>query len=185
MTTKEWEKHTLEEDRKIRKKIDKYRNKGTNRVILGLLIALFGFDSLNDVIKQFTKVATEYTKTAGKKNMSLDVIAGAVKAGSQETDGRLAMVALAFILLALAVFFWAVTARNKADAIETKMFRWMPDEEEEIKKNVRWLLKEIYKLTRYKKLKPKEEHEKAVLVEGGHIVLNKGYRENTEKYKAL
>lgn len=296
MTSKEWEKHTLEEDRKIRKKIDKYRNKGTNRVILGLLIALFGFDSLNDVIKQFTKVATEYTKTAGKKNMSLDVIAGAVKAGSQETDGRLAMAALAFILLALAVFFWAVTARNKADAIETKMFRWMPDEaeiadirkrfdndfvrgvlskisdietesvtvaldgiyidnndgevsynfnkegyrkltnyeskqlaffigseafpegfilhqlkkhatvydsyargyaetgeihvkapdeEEEIKKNVRWLLKEIYKLTRYKKLKPKEEHEKAVLVEGGHIVLNKGYRENTEKYKAL
>ena len=113
MTSKEWEKHTLEEDRKIRKKIDKYRNKGTNRVILGLLIALFGFDSLNDVIKQFTKVATEYTKTAGKKNMSLDVIAGAVKAGSQETDGRLAMAALAFILLALAVFFWAVTARNK------------------------------------------------------------------------
>lgn len=105
MTSKEWEKHTLEEDRKIRKKIDKYRNKGTNRVILGLLIALFGFDSLNDVIKQFTKVATEYTKTAGKKNMSLDVIAGAVKAGSQETDGRLAMAALAFILLALAVFF--------------------------------------------------------------------------------
>jgi hypothetical protein len=206
------------------------------------------------------------------------------------------MAALAFILLALAVFFWAVTARNKADAIETKMFRWMPDEAEiadirkrfdndfvrgvlskisaietesvtvaldgiyidnndgevsynfnkegyrkltnyeskqlaffigseafpegfiihqlkknataydnyyrgytetgeirekapdeteEIKKNLRWLLKEIATLTDNKKLMPKAEPVKSVTVEGGHIVLNKGYSENSEKYKAL
>jgi hypothetical protein len=296
MTSKEWEKQILDGDRKIKKKIDKYRNKGTRRVILGLIVALFGINSLNDVIQKFTKVATEYTKTTGKNSMSLDVIAGAVRAGAIGTDSKAAMASLALILLAIAVFMWAVMARNKADAIETKMFKWMPDEaeiadirkrfdndfvrgvlskisgsetesvtvaldgividnndgevsynfnregyrrltnyeskqlaffigseafpegfilhqlkkhatvydsyargyaetgeihvkapdeEEEIKKNVRWLLKEIYKLTRYKKLKPKEEHEKAVLVEGGHIVLNKGYRENTEKYKAL
>ena len=296
MTSKEWEKQTLDGDRKIKKKIDKYRNKGTRRVILGLIVALFGFDSLNDVIKKFTKVATEYTKTAGQKHMSLEVVAGAVKAGANGTDSRLAMASLALILLAIAVFVWAVTARNKADSIETKMFRWMPDEaeiadirkrfdndfvrgvlskisagetesvtvaldgiqidnndgevsfnfnregfrrltnyeskqlaffigseafpdgfilhqikkhamvfdnyargyvetgeihekapneEEELRKNVRWLQKEIYKLTRYKKIKPREESVKAALVEGGHIVLNKGYSENSEKYKEL
>lgn len=294
MTSKDWEKHTIDGDRKVRKRIEKHRKKSTRRVFLGIVIALFGFDYLNDVIKTFTKVAGQYTKEAGKR--SLDVVAGAIKAGAQGTDGRLVTVALVLILLAFAVFIWAVMAKNKADAIEREMFKWepgedeiadlrkrfdnefirgvlnkisaretesvtvsldgimidnndgevsfnfnregfrrltnyeskqlaffigteafpdgfilhqikrhatvydsyargymetgeirekAPDEEEELRKNVRWLQKEIYKLTRYRKLKPREEHEKAVLIEGGHIVLNKGYRENSEKYKAL
>lgn len=296
MTSKEWEKQILDGDRKIKKKIEKYRNKGTRRVILGLIVALFGINSLNDVIQKFTKVATEYAKTTGKNSMSLDVIAGAVRAGANGTDSKAAMASLALILLAIAVFVWAVMARNKADAIETKMFKWMPDEaeiadirkrfdndfvrgvlskisgsetesvtvaldgividnndgevsynfnregyrrltnyeskqlaffigseafpdgfiihqikkhamvfdnyargyvetgeihekapneEEEIRKNVRWLQKEIYKLTRYRKIKPRKESAKAALVEGGHIVLNKGYTENSDKYKPL
>ncbi len=294
MTSKDWEKHTLDGDRKVRKRIEEHRKKSTRRVFLGIVIALFGFDYLNDVIKTFTKVAGAYTKEAGKK--SLDVVAGAVKAGAQGTDGRIVTVALVLILLAFAVFIWAVTAKNKADEIEREMFRWEPGEdeiadlrkrfdnefirgvlnkisaretesvtvsldgimidnndgevsfnfnregfrrltnyeskqlaffigteafpdgfilhqikrhatvydnyargylevgevwekapgEEEIaKKNVRWLLKEIVRLTGYKKLKIKDEPVKQVSVEGGHIVLNKGYSENSEKYKAL
>lgn len=294
MTSKEWEKHTLDGDRKIKKRIEKQRKKGTRRVILGIFIALFGFDYLNDVIKTFTKVAGQYTKEAGKR--SLDVVAGAFKAGAEGTDCKLVTAALVLILLAFAVFIWAVMAKNKADEIEREMFRWEPGEdeiadlrkrfdnefirgvlnkisaretesvtvsldgitidnndgevsfnfnregfmrltnyeskqlaffigteafpdgfilhqikrhatvydnyargylevgevwekapgEEEIaKKNVRWLLKEIVRLTGYKKLKIKDEPVKQVSVEGGHIVLNKGYGENSEKYKAL
>ena len=294
MTSKEWEKHSLDGDRKIKKRIEKQRKKGTRRVILGIFIALFGFDYLNDVIKTFTKVAGQYTKEAGKN--SLAVVAGAFKAGAEGTDSKLVTAALVLILLALAVFIWAVMAKNKADAIEREMFKWEPGEaeiadlrkrfdndfvrgvlskvsatgtesvtvaldgilidnndgevsfnfnregyrrltnyeskqlaffigteafpdgfilhqikrhatvydnyargylevgevwekapgEEEIaKKNVRWLLKEIVRLTGYRKLKIKDEPVKQVSVEGGHIVLNKGYSENSEKYKAL
>ena len=46
-------------------------------------------------------------------------------------------------------------------------------------------MKEIATLTRNKKLMPKEEHVKVAVVVGGHIVINKGYTENSEKYKAL
>ena len=296
MTSKEWEKHTLDGDRKIKKRIEKHRKRSTIRVFLGIVVALFGFDSLNDVIKRFTKLAVEYTKAAGKKSMSLDVASGALKAGAEGTDSKLAIASLILIILAIAVFIWAVMAKNKADEIEREMFKWMPGEEEiadlrkrfdndfvrgvlskisasdtesvtvaldgilidnndgevtynfnregyrrltnyeskqlaffigteafpdgfilhqvkkhatvydnyargylevgevwekapgedEIaKKNVRWLLKEIVRLTGYKKLKIKDEPVKAAVVEGGHIVLNKGYSENTEKYKAL
>jgi hypothetical protein len=294
MTSKEWEKHTLDGDRKIKKRIERHRKKSTRRVILGIFIALFGFDYLNDVIKTFTKVAGAYTKEAGEK--SLEVVAGAFKAGAQGTDSRLVTAALVLILLAFAVFLWAVTAKNKADEIEREMFKWEPGEdeiadlrkrfdnefvrdvlsgisasetesvtvaldgitidnndgevsfnfnregfrrltnyeskqlaffigtesfpdgfilhqikrhatvydnyargylevgevwekapgEEEIaKKNVRWLLKEIVRLTGYKKLKIKDEPVKQTSIEGGHIVLNKGYKENIEKYKVL
>jgi hypothetical protein len=296
MTSKEWEKQTLEGDRKIQKKIGKYRSKSTRRVLLGIFVAFFAFDTLNDVIKKFSKAASEYTKAAGKKSMSLDVVAGAFKAGSQGTDNRLSMAALVLIVLMLAVFYWAVLTRNKADEIERKMFKWVPSEEEiadirkrfdndfvrgvlsrisatdtesvtvsldgilienndgeviynfnregyrkltnyeskhlayfigseafpdgfilhqlkrhatvydnyargylevgeiwekgpgedEIaRKNLRWLLKEISTLTGYRKLKPKEEPIKGAVIEGGHIVLNKGYKENIERYKAL
>ena len=294
MTSKDWEKHTIDGDRKVRKRIEKHRKKSTRRVFLGIVIALFGFDYLNDVIKTFTKVAGQYTKEAGKN--SLAVVAGAFKAGAEGTDSKLVTAALVLILLALAVFIWAVMAKNKADAIEREMFKWEPGEaeiadlrkrfdndfvrgvlskvsatgtesvtvaldgilidnndgevsfnfnregyrrltnyeskqlaffigteafpdgfilhqikrhatvydnyargylevgevwekapgEEEIaKKNVRWLLKEIVRLTGYRKLKIKDEPVKQVSVEGGHIVLNKGYSENSEKYKAL
>ena len=294
MTSKEWEKHSLDGDRKIKKRIEKQRKKGTRRVILGIFIALFGFDYLNDVIKTFTKVAGQYTKEAGKN--SLAVVAGAFKAGAEGTDSKLVTAALVLILLALAVFIWAVMAKNKADAIEREMFKWEPGEaeiadlrkrfdndfvrgvlskvsatgtesvtvaldgilidnndgevsfnfnregyrrltnyeskqlaffigteafpdgfilhqikrhatvydnyargylevgevwekapgEEEIaKKNVRWLLKEIVRLTGYKKLKIKDEPVKQTSIEGGHIVLNKGYSENSDKYRSL
>ena len=294
MTSKEWEKHTLDGDRKIKKRIEKHRKKSTRRVILGIFIALFGFDYLNDVIKTFTKVAGAYTKEAGEK--SLEVVEGAFKAGAQGTDSRLVTAALVLILLAFAVFLWAVTAKNKADEIEREMFKWEPSEdeiadlrkrfdnefvrdvlsgisasetesvtvaldgitidnndgevsfnfnregfrrltnyeskqlaffigtesfpdgfilhqikrhatvydnyargylevgevwekapgEEEIaKKNVRWLLKEIVRLTGYKKLKIKDEPVKQTSIEGGHIVLNKGYSENSDKYRSL
>ena len=294
MTSKEWEKHTLDGDRKIKKRIEKHRKKSTRRVILGIFIAFFGFDYLNDVIKTFTKVAGAYTKEAGEK--SLEVVAGAFKAGAQGTDSRLVTAALVLILLAFAVFLWAVTAKNKADEIEREMFKWEPSEdeiadlrkrfdnefvrdvlsgisasetesvtvaldgitidnndgevsfnfnregfrrltnyeskqlaffigtesfpdgfilhqikrhatvydnyargylevgevwekapgEEEIaKKNVRWLLKEIVRLTGYKKLKIKDEPVKQTSIEGGHIVLNKGYSENSDKYRSL
>jgi hypothetical protein len=294
MTSKEWEKHTLDGDRKIKKRIERHRKKSTRRVILGIFIALFGFDYLNDVIKTFTKVAGAYTKEAGEK--SLEVVAGAFKAGAQGTDSRLVTAALVLILLAFAVFLWAVTAKNKADEIEREMFKWEPGEdeiadlrkrfdnefvrdvlsgisasetesvtvaldgitidnndgevsfnfnregfrrltnyeskqlaffigtesfpdgfilhqikrhatvydnyargylevgevwekapgEEEIaKKNVRWLLKEIVRLTGYKKLKIKDEPVKQTSIEGGHIVLNKGYSENSDKYRSL
>ena len=294
MTSKEWEKHTLDGDRKIKKRIEKHRKKSTRRVILGIFIALCGFDYLNDVIKTFTKVAGAYTKEAGEK--SLEVVAGAFKAGAQGTDSRLVTAALVLILLAFAVFLWAVTAKNKADEIEREMFKWEPGEdeiadlrkrfdnefvrdvlsgisasetesvtvaldgitidnndgevsfnfnregfrrltnyeskqlaffigtesfpdgfilhqikrhatvydnyargylevgevwekapgEEEIaKKNVRWLLKEIVRLTGYKKLKIKDEPVKQTSIEGGHIVLNKGYSENSDKYRSL
>ena len=296
MTSKEWEKQTLDGDRKIKKKIEKHRKKSTMRVILGTIVALFGINSLNDVIRSFTKLASEYTKAAGKRNMSLEMAAGAFKAGAQGTDSKLAIASLVLIILALAVFFWAVMAKNKADAIEREMFKWAPgedeiadlrkrfdndfvrgvmskisasdtesvtvalegilidnndgevsfnfnregfrrltnyeskqlaffigteafpdgfilhqlkkhatvydnyargylevgevwekapDEDEITRKNVRWLLKEIVRLTGYKKLKIKDEPVKTAVVEGGHIVLNKGYRENNEKYKAL
>lgn len=59
------------------------------------------------------------------------------------------------------------------------------DEEELARKNVIWLLKNVSKLTGIKKLKPEEEEAKRDVIEGGHIVLNKGYSENTEKYKDL
>ena len=58
MTSKEWEKQTLERDRKIQKKIGKYRSKSTRRVLLGIFVAFFAFDTLNDVIKKFSKART-------------------------------------------------------------------------------------------------------------------------------
>ena len=59
MTSKEWEKQTLEGDKKITKKIKKYRNRGSRRVVLGLIVAFFGFDYLNDLIKKLSKAAGE------------------------------------------------------------------------------------------------------------------------------
>ena len=41
MTSKEWEKHTLDGDRKIKKRIEKYRKRSTARVILGIFVAFF------------------------------------------------------------------------------------------------------------------------------------------------
>lgn len=296
MTSKEWEKRTLEEDKKIKKRVNKYRNRSTRRVLLGLIIALFGFDSLNDIIKNATKIVGEYSKTVGKKNMSFDAIAGGFSAVAKGTDGKLVIATLVLLLLALAVFFWAISTRNRADKLDLEMCKWMPDaaeiedikkrfdndfgrgvlakisaaetesvtvalngilidsnedditynfnkegfrkltnyeskqlayfigseafpdgfvihqlkkhatvydnyvrgyletgeikekapdEAEEARKNLRWLLKEIATLTGNKKLKPKEEPVKSVVIEGGHIVINKGYSENSEKYKAL
>jgi nitrogen fixation-related uncharacterized protein len=60
-----------------------------------------------------------------------------------------------------------------------------PEDAEIVKKNVRWLLKELYTLTKIKKLRPKEEPVRTVDIEGGHIVINKGYSENSDKYMAL
>ena len=296
MTSKEWEKRTKKEDLKIKKRINKYSNRSSRRVILGLLIAFFGFDTLNDVIKKMSAAVGEYTKTAGKEKLSIDVVAGCFKAAASGVDGKLALAALILILLALAVFIWAIRTRNKADALNAEMQVWMPDgaeiadikdrfdndfvrdvlsnisssetesvkvalegiqiennegevsfnfnkegfkrltnyeskqlaffigsqafpdgfiihqlkkhatvynsyargymetgdiskkepeEAEVIKKNLRWLLKEIATLTRNKKLLPKEEPVKAVDVEGGHIVINKGYSENSDKYTVL
>jgi hypothetical protein len=296
MTSKEWEKRTLEEDRKIKKRIRKYRDRSSGRVILGLIIAVFGLDTLNDVIKKINASVGEYTKTVDNNRMSLDVIAGGFKAAAAGIDGRLVLISLAVLLLSLAVFIWAVRAKSKADALDEELLVWMPDEAEiadikgrfdndfvrrvlsevsagetetvkvalegiviesnegevsfnfnkegfrrltnyeskqlafyigsmafpdgfiihqlkkhatvysnytrgytetgdirkkapeeaeVIKENVRWLLKEISKLTGNKKLRPKDELVKAIDVEGGHIVINKGYSENSDKYKAL
>ena len=296
MTSKEWEKRTLEEDSKIKKRIRKYKNRSSRRVILGLIIAFFCFDTFNDVIKKISAAAGEYTKTAGKSQLSLDVIAGVFKAAAKGIDGKLTVAFLILLVLMLAVFFWAISTKNKADALDAEMQIWMPDEAEiadikgrfdndfvrnvlsnvsatetesvtvalegiliesnecemsfnfnkegykrltnyeskqlafyigsqafpdgfiihqlkkhatvydsyargftetgeirktapdeaEIaKKNLRWLLKEIATLTGNKKLRPKDEPVKVVAIEGGHIVINKGYSENSEKYKAL
>ena len=296
MTSKEWEKRTLEEDRKIKKRIKKYSDRGSGRVILGLVIALLGLDTLNDVIKKVSAAVGEYTKMGGIKQLSLEVVAGACKAAAKGVDGKLVLTSLVLLLLALAVFIWAVRARNKAEALKAEMLIWMPDgaeiadiqsrfdndfvrnvlsnisasetesvkvalegiliksndgevsfnfnkegfsrlsnyeskqlafyigsqafpegfiihqlkkhatvydsyargyteigdsekkepeEEEVIKNNVNWLLKEIATLTDNKKLLPKEEPVKLVEVEGGHIVINKGYSENSDKYKSL
>ena len=121
MTSKEWEKHTLNKDKKITKKIKKYRNRSSRRVILGLIVAVFGFDYLNDVIKTFSAAAGEYTKAAGKEHMSLKVVVGAVKAGAQGIDGRLAIVSLILLLIALLIFIWAISVKSKADALDTEM----------------------------------------------------------------
>lgn len=296
MTSKEWEKRTLEKNGIIKKRIRKYRDRGSRRVILGLIIAVFGFNSLNDVIKKINAAAGEYIKAAGKKQPSLEVAAGAFKEAVNGIDGRLAITALVLLLLAFAAFMWAISARNKADEIEEEMFIWKPDEAEIediksrfdndfvrkvlsdisagetesvtvalegilikrndcevsytfnkegfkrlsnyeskqlafyignqafpdgfiihqlkkhatvynnyasgymetgeirkkapedaeiVKKNVRWLLKELYTLTKIKKLRPKEEPVRTVDIEGGHIVINKGYSENSDKYMAL
>ena len=295
MTSKEWEKQTLDADRKVQNKVKKIRNRSSRRVILGVLVAFFGFDKLNDVIKKVTAVTNEYIKTADNK-LSLDVIAGGLHAAAKGIDTRLALASLVLLLLAYAVFLWAVNTRSKAEELDAAMLKWMPDadeiadirerfdtefvrkvlsfisaketesvtvaldgiyinsneddhsfnfnregfkrltnyeskqlaffigseafpegfiihqlkknataydnyyrgytetgeirekapdETEEIKKNLRWLLKEIATLTDNKKLMPKAEPVKSVTVEGGHIVLNKGYSENSEKYKAL
>ena len=40
-------------------------------------------------------------------------------------------------------------------------------------------------MTGNKKLRPKEEPVKSVDIEGGHIVINKGYSENSDKYAEL
>lgn len=296
MTTTDWEKQNREKDKKYQKKIKKYRDKGSSRVILGLIVAFFGFDSLNDVIKTATKAVNEYTKTSGNKQMSLETLSGGFSAAAKGVDTRLALVTLILLLLAYAVFLWAVSARNKADLLDTEMSKWMPtedeiadikkrfdndfvrgvmsnisaektenvvvalegivitnnegeisynfnkegfkrltnyeskqlaffigseafpdgfiihqlkkhatvydnyasgytevgdiqrkdpDEEELTRKNMRWVMKEIATLTRNKKMMPKEEAVKVAVIEGGHIVINKGYRENAEKYKAL
>lgn len=296
MTSNEWEKHTLKEDQKIKKRVNKYRSRSTRRVFLGLIIAVFGFDYLNDVIKNVTAVTNEYIKTVNTKHMSLNVIAGAFTAAGKGIDAKTALVSTILLLLALAAFIWAMRTRNKAETLDTEMLKWMPDEAEIadirkrfdndfvrralscisaretesvtvslegilidsnegettfnfnkegfrrltnyeskqlaffigseafpdgfiihqlkkhatayanyyrgftevggerekapdesviIMKNVRWILKEISLLTGNKKLMPEEEPVKLVEVEGGHIVLNKGYSENTEKYKAL
>lgn len=296
MTSKEWETKTLEGDQKIKKRIKKYRERSSRGVILGLLVAFFAFETLNDVIKKTNAVVKEYSKTVGKKNMSWDVISGGFSAVGDGVDGKLAMTALVLILLMFAVFFWAIMARNKADTLDIEMSKWMPSEDEindirkrfdnefvrgvmsnisasetesvivsldgiqienndgliswnfnregfrkltnyeskqlaffigceafpngfiihqlkknaavydryasgytevgeiwekapeesEItRKNVRWLLKEISKVPALKKLKPQEEPDNPVTVEGGHIVINKGYTENSEKYKEL
>ena len=296
MTSKEWEKRTKKEDLKIKKRINKYSNRSSRRVILGLLIAFFGFDTLNDVIKKMSTAVGEYTKTVGKEKLSIDVVAGCFKAAATGIDGRPVLAALILLLLALAAFIWAIRTRNKADALNAEMQVWMPggaeiadikdrfdndfvrdvlsnisssetesvkvalegiqiennegevsfnfnkegfkrltnyeskqlafyigsqafpdgfiihqlkkhatvynsyargytetgdickkepEETEVLKKNLRWLLKEIATLTRNKKMLPKEEPVKAVDVEGGHIVINKGYSENSDNYTAL
>ncbi len=296
MTSNEWEKHTLKEDQKIKKRVNKYRSRSTRRVIEGLIVAVFGFDSLNDVIKSATKIVGEYSKTVGKKGMSLEAIAGGFSAVAKGIDSRMALASLILILIALAIFIWAISTRNRAEKLDLDMCKWMPDaaeiadiksrfdndfvrgvlakisatetesvtvaldgieiesniddasfnfnqegfrkltnyeskqlayfigseafpdgfiihqiknramvyenyargyletgeikvkapdETEEAKKNLRWLLKEIATLTGNKKLMPKPEPVKTVVVEGGHIVINKGYNENSEKYKAL
>lgn len=296
MTSKEWEKQVRDNDQKIKKKIKKYRDKSSRRVILGILVAFFGFDSLDDILKTITKAATEYSKTVGKKSLSLETISGGVHVVAKAVDNQLAIATLIVLLLAFIVFAWAISARNKADKLDIAMSKWMPtddeiadikkrfdnefvrkvmsnisasetesvtvaldrividnnegevsynfnregykrltnyeskqlaffigneafpegfiihqlkknatvydnyargytevgtvtekgpSEDEMVKKNVRWLLKEVATLTRNKKLMPKEEHVKVAVVEGGHIVINKGYSENSEKYKEL
>lgn len=67
MTSKEWEKQVRDNDQKIKNKIKKYRDKSSRRVILGIIVAFFGFDSLDDILKNITKTATDYSKTVGKK----------------------------------------------------------------------------------------------------------------------
>ena len=261
-------------------------------------MAFFGFDSLDDILKTITKTATEYSKTTGKKGFSLETISGGVHAVAKAVDNQLAIATLIVILLAIVVFAWAISTRNKADKLDIAMQKWMPSEDEiadikkrfdndfikgvmsnilaeetesvtvalegivissndgettynfnkegykrlsnykskqlayyigseafpkgfiihqlkknatvydnyargytevgdvkekpqdeveaeMVKKNLRWLMKEIATLTRNKKLMPKEEHVKVAVVVGGHIVINKGYTENSEKYKAL
>ena len=261
-------------------------------------MAFFGFDSLDDILKTITKAATEYSKTTGKKGFSLETISGGVHAVAKAVDNQLAIATLIVILLAIVVFAWAISTRNKADKLDIAMQKWMPSEDEiadikkrfdndfikgvmsnilaeetesvtvalegivissndgettynfnkegykrlsnyeskqlayyigseafpkgfiihqlkknatvydnyargytevgvvkekpqdeveaeMVKKNLHWLMKEIATLTRNKKLMPKEEHVKVAVVVGGHIVINKGYTENSEKYKAL
>ena len=296
MTSKEWEKHTLEEDKKIQKKIKRYKNSSTGQVILGLYIAVFGCDKFNDVVNKVSPLVGEYKESVSGEPLSMSVIAGGFNVVAKGMDGNLLTIALALLLLALVSFLWAMSTRNKAEILNTKMFRWMPDEaeiadirsrfdndfvrgvlskisatetesvtvalegiviesndgetvynfnkegfrrltnyeskqlaffigseafpdgfiihqlkkhatvydnyargytevgnvrekkpneEEVIKKNLRWLLKEISTLTGNKKLKPEDEPVKSVEIEGGHIVINKGYSENSEKYKSL
>jgi nitrogen fixation-related uncharacterized protein len=296
MTSKEWEKRTLEEDKKIQKKITKYKNSSTRRVILGLFIAVFGCEKFNDVINKVTPLLGEYKESVSEKTLSLDVIAGGFSVVAKGMDGTLLTISLALLLLALAAFLWAISTRNKAEDLDAKMHKWMPDEAEiadirsrfdndfirgvlsdisasetesvtvalegiliesnegekkfnfnkegfrrltnyeskqlaffigseafpdgfiihqlkkhatvydnyvrgytetgavsekkpdetEVaKKNLRWLLKEISTLTGNKKLKPEDEPVNPVVIEGGHIVINKGYSEKSEKYKLL
>ena len=298
MTSKDWEKQVRDNDQKILKKIKKYRDKSSRRAILGIIVAFFGFDSLDDILKTITKTATEYSKTTGKKGFSLETISGGVHAVAKAVDNQLAIATLIVLLLAFIVFAWAISARNKADKLDIAMSKWMPTDDEivdikkrfdndfvrkvmsnisatetesvkvtlegiaidnnegevsynfnregykrltnyeskqlaffigseafpegfiihqlkrnatvydnyargytevgdvkeksqdeveaeMVKKNLRWLMKEIATLTRNKKLMPKEEHVKVAVVVGGHIVINKGYTENSEKYKAL
>ena len=101
MTSKEWEKQTLEGDKKITKKIKKYRNRGSRRVVLGLIVAFFGFDYLNDLIKKLSKAAGEYSKTAGKDGLSLDTLSGGFHAVAKAMDTKLAAASLILLLLAL------------------------------------------------------------------------------------
>ena len=296
MTSKEWEKHTLDEDRKIRKKVKKYRNRSSRRVVLGLIVAVLGFDYLNDVIKKLSKAAGAYSKSAGKDGLSLETISGGFHAVAKAMDIKLATASMILLLLALLIFLWAISVKSKADDLDTEMLRWMPgeaeladirkrfdndfvrgvlsrisaketesvtvsldgiqienndgdvsynfnregfrkltnyeskqlafyigteafpegfiihqlkkratvydnyvrgyaevgeikektpDEAEVMKKNLRWLLKEIATITGNKKLKPKDEPVRTAVVEGGHIVINKGYSENSEKYTVL
>jgi hypothetical protein len=295
MTSKEWEKHNNENDQKIKKKIKKYKDRSSRRVVFGVIVAIFGFDSLNDIIRSATKIANEYAKTVDNK-LSLQAIAGGFHEVAQGIDNKLAIATFVVLLIALLIFIWAVSVQNKADALDTAMLKWMPDadeiadikkrfdnefvrnvlsnisaeetesvtvalegivvesndgekifnfnkegykrltnyetkqlafyigeetfpkgfiihqlkkhatvydnyvrgytevgdvkekapdETEIVKKNVRWLLKEISSITGYRKLRPKEERVKVAVIEGGHIVINKGYSENSEKYKAL
>lgn len=264
--------------------------------VAGSHCCLFCCDTFNDVVKKVSASVSDYTKTAGKDNMSLDVVAGAFKVAAKGLDGKLSMAFLILLVLTFAVFFWAIRTKNKADALDAKMQVWMPDEAEiediktrfdndfvrnvlsnisatetesvtvalegiliesnesevsfnfnkegykrltnyeskqlafyigsqafpegfiihqlrkhatvydnyvrgytetgEIKKkspdeaeiakkNLRWLLKEIATLSGNKKLRPKDEPVKVFAIEGGHIVINKGYSENSEKYKEL
>ena len=130
MTSKEWEKQVRDNDQKIKNKIKKYRDKSSRRVILGIIVAFFGFDSLDDILKNITKTATDYSKTVGKKSLSLETISGGVHVVAKAVDNQLAIATLIVLLLAFIVFAWAISARNKADKLDIAMSKWMPTDDE-------------------------------------------------------